>query len=129
MSLWHTSNSAGVRLARVILASVSHPTVGDLREIGKSDIVQIVDETLRQGAPSAANHALATIRLFFNWCFDRGLVDNNPCDRLKAPAKKIARDRVLDDVEIAKVWHAASSIGYPYGTISQLLLLTAQRRN
>jgi integrase len=101
----------------------------DLREIGKADIVKIVDETLQMGAPSAANHALATIRLFFNWCFDRGLVDNNPCDRLKAPAKKIARDRVLDDVEIARVWHAASSIGYPFGTISQLLLLTAQRRN
>ena len=101
----------------------------DVREIGKVDVLKIIDAILQDGAPSAANHALATIRVFFNWCSDRGLVDVNPCDRLKAPAKKVARDRVLDDVEIAKIWEAACSIGYPFGTIAQLLLLTAQRRN
>jgi integrase len=36
---------------------------------------------------------------------------------------------VLDDDDTAAVWRAAHSIGYPFGTITQLLLLTAQRRN
>jgi integrase len=71
---------------------------------------------------------LPTIRLFFNWCVDRGLIDVNPCARLKMPAKKVSRDRVLSDAEILRIWNAARSIGYPFGTIAQLLLLTAQRR-
>lgn len=44
--------------------------------------------------------------------------------------KKLAqksRDRVLDDDELAKVWRTAQAIGYPYGTIVQLLILTGQR--
>ena len=126
----HNRESTRRETERLLKARfVSRWAARDIREISKSDVLKIIDETLQDGAPSAANHALATIRLFFNWCSDRGLVDVNPCDRLKAPAKKVARDRVLDDLELGKVWNAAASIGYPFGTITQLLLLTAQRRN
>jgi integrase len=34
---------------------------------------------------------------------------------------------VLTDDELSKVWHRAREIGYPYGTIVQLLILTGQR--
>ena len=101
----------------------------DVREISKADVLEIVDDALQDGTPSAANHALATIRLFFNWCLDRGLIDENPCLRLKMPAKLVARDRVLSDEELARIWSAARLMGYPFGSITQLLLLTAQRRN
>jgi len=101
----------------------------DLRDIGKADVLEIVDQALRDGTPSAANHALATIRVFFNWCLDRGLIDDNPCSRLKAPAKLVTRDRILSDTELVGIWNAATSSGFPFGTIAQLLLLTAQRRN
>jgi len=126
----HNRESTRRETERLLKARfVSRWAARDIREVSKSDVLKIIDEALKDGVPSAANHALATIRLFFNWCSDRGLVDVNPCDRLKAPAKKIARDRVLDDLELGKVWSAAASIGYPFGTITQLLVLTAQRRN
>jgi integrase len=35
----------------------------------------------------------------------------------------------LDDAEIAAVMRAASGVGYPFGTIVQILMLTGQRRN
>ena len=101
----------------------------ELGEISKADVLKVLDEAVDQGRLSAANHALATIRLFFNWCVARGLIDVNPCARLKMPAKPRSRDRVLTDEEIVRVWKAASAMGYPFGTITQLLLLTAQRRN
>jgi integrase len=126
----HNRKSTQRETERLLKARfVSRWGARDLREIGKADVLKIIDATLQDGAPSAANHALATVRLFFNWCCDRGLVEINPCDRLKAPAKKVARDRVLSDGELAKIWAAACTIGYPFGTIAQLLLLTAQRRN
>lgn len=101
----------------------------DVREISKANVLEIIDEAVNEGTPSAANHALATIRLFFNWCVDRGLVEVNPCIRLKMPAKAVSRDRVLADAEVRDIWNAACSMEYPFGTITQLLLLTAQRRN
>jgi integrase len=44
------------------------------------------------------------------------------------PAKEVARDRVLDDTELAQVILAARKIGGPYGGIVELLALTGQRR-
>ena len=37
--------------------------------------------------------------------------------------------RVLKDYEIAAYWRAAEAMGYPFGKLFQLLLLTALRRN
>jgi integrase len=44
------------------------------------------------------------------------------------PAKEVARDRVLDDRELAQVILAARKIGGPHGGILELLALTGQRR-
>ena len=100
-----------------------------LRDIAKTDVVELIDEIIAKGTPSAANHALATARVFFNWCSDRDLIDFNPCTRVKMPAKKVSRERVLNQEELVRLWHATCTLRYPFGTITQLLLLTAQRRN
>jgi integrase len=126
----HNRESTRRETERLLQARfVSRWGARDLSEISKADVLKILDEALHHGTPSAANHALATIRLLFNWCVDRGLLDTNPCSRLKMPAKAVSRDRVLTDAEILQIWSAAKAIGYPFGTIAQLLLLTAQRRN
>jgi integrase len=44
------------------------------------------------------------------------------------PSKEVARDRVLDDRELAQVLLAARQIGGPYGGIVEFLALTGQRR-
>jgi integrase len=44
------------------------------------------------------------------------------------PSKEVARDRVLDDEELARIILAARQIGGPYGGIVELLALTGQRR-
>jgi integrase len=76
-------------------------------------------------ARSQRAHALKDIRTFFNWCIPRYL-KSSPCIGIKKPAQK-PRDRVLADDELCKVWNRAEEIGYPYGTIVQLLILTGQR--
>ena len=101
----------------------------DLADIGTRDILEILDKAIEDGLPSAANHSLATIRLFFNWCVDRGLLESNPCGRLKMPGKKKSRDRVLSEDELARIWTASGVLGFPFGTLVRLLLLTGQRRS
>ncbi len=82
----------------------------------------------RIGKPSEALHAFRYIRAFFNWCVPRYL-SLSPCRGLKAPSREKSRDRVLADPELLRVWMRAEEIGYPYGTICQLLITTGQRRS
>ena len=76
-------------------------------------------------ARSQRAHALKDIRTFFNWCMPRYL-KSSPCIGIKKSAQK-SRERVLAEDELCRVWKRAGEIGYPYGTIVQLLILTGQR--
>ena len=75
-----------------------------------------------------ANRVLAAVRKFLNWCVSRGLLELSPCSGISAPAREIARHRVLTDDELAAVLKAARAIGYPFGCIVEFFALTAQRR-
>lgn len=101
----------------------------DIREITRTDILKVLDDTVEAGLPSAANHALSAIRKFFNWCVERGMLEVSPCQGVKKPANNNSRERVLDAAELAAVWKGAELVGYPFGPIVKLLILTAQRRN
>lgn len=98
-------------------------------ELTKRDVLGVIDDIMDAGTPSAARHAFAVIRKFFNWCVERGIIEHSPCLSLKMPAKHKSRDRVLTDDEVARVYAAAQSIGWPFGPIVLLLIFTAQRRN
>ena len=100
----------------------------DIRKITRADVLIILDDIINEGKPSAANHALAAIRKFFNWCVERGLIEQSPCVAIRRPAKQVSRDRVLGNDELSKIWHGGAQLGYPFGRIVQLLILTGQRR-
>ena len=97
--------------------------------VSRQDVQKLLQAIVDRGSPSAANHALAVIRKMFNWAIEQGHIDRSPCLGIRAPSKLKSRDRVLTMQELARVWGAAESMGYPYGRIVQLLILTAQRRN
>ena len=52
-----------------------------------------------------------------------------PRGRGQSPSPELHRDRVLSDDELRAVWMAAEEIGWPFGRIVQLLILTGQRRD
>lgn len=88
----------------------------------------ILDALVQEGTPSQANHALGNIKTLFRWCVDRDMLAVSPIDKIRKPAKKNSRARVLTDAELVKVWHAFEAEGYPFGFMGKLLLLTGQRR-
>ena len=63
------------------------------------------------------------LKVFFNWCIDRGIRDANPIARRKV--KFAVRDRLLTDEEIGKLLKYEHA---PYSTIVKLLIYTGQRR-
>ena len=77
-------------------------------------------------APSEYSHCLVVAKVFFNWCRKRNYIDRNPFEGLSQHAKK-ARDRVLTNDELKRLWVAANECG-TFGIILKLLMLTGQRR-
>jgi integrase len=59
----------------------------------------------------------------------RGIIKSNPCDGISPPSEETARDRVLSLDELHLVWNATDRLGFPFGPITKLLILTGQRRS
>jgi integrase len=116
------------RLFKVeILPRIGAKRIGDIK---KNDILAILDAIADRGSPITANRTLAVLKKFFTWAADaRGLIVVSPCKGVKAPASETSRDRVLGDDEIRAAWRAFDEVGWPFGPIGKLLLLTGARRS
>jgi integrase len=71
---------------------------------------------------------LKSLKTFLRWCVGRAVLDQSPAEGVPLPAKEVARDRVLNDQELAQVILAARQMGGPYEGIVEMLALTGQRR-
>ncbi|HEY8596438.1 MAG TPA: site-specific integrase [Devosiaceae bacterium] len=100
-----------------------------ISEITRAEIVGALDEIVDRGSPVMANRVLATLRKLFNWSISRDLTGSNPCSGVSAATTEVARDRVLADDELRALWQACEEIGWPFGSATQLLILTGQRRS
>ncbi|MCA9107866.1 MAG: tyrosine-type recombinase/integrase, partial [Planctomycetales bacterium] len=76
--------------------------------------------------PSEQQHAFVALRAMMNWCVKRGFIDVSPVPPLTF--RTTTRSNVLSDEDLATVYQRAIEVGYPYGSIVQLLILTGQRR-
>ncbi|MGA7329504.1 MAG: integrase arm-type DNA-binding domain-containing protein [Rhodomicrobium sp.] len=100
----------------------------------KELIRAIVDEREK---PTQAHTIFALVRGFFTWCRDTGDygLDSSPFEKpIKLQAKVLIgarnrRNRTLKDYEIAAYWRASLKLGYPFGAVFRLLLLSALRLN
>jgi integrase len=116
-------------ISRLLRREVGKPWAGrSIHEISKRNVVEVITAIEQRGAPIAANKALKSIKTFLRWCVGRAVLDQSPAEGIPLPAKEVARDRVLNDKELARVLQAARKIGGPYGGIVELLALTGQRR-
>ena len=98
-------------------------------EITRRDVIELLDETVDRGATTMANRELAAVRRMFGWCTERGIVEASPCAGVRAPVPERSRDQLLSDDEIKIFWIGADAIGWPFGPLFKLLLLTGQRRD
>lgn len=94
--------------------------------IRRVDVADLMDE-LRERSPATARLTFAALRGVFGWSVERELIEASPCAYLKAPPRPAARDRVLSDDELKAIWQGAGALGFPFGQIIKLLILTGQR--
>ena len=99
-----------------------------VRDIGRRDILDVIDAIADAGAPIMARRVQAYVHRFFRWSVGRGIIESNPATALPKPGAEVKRARVLTDKELIAVWKSAAKTGWPFGTAIQLLILTGARR-
>jgi integrase len=102
-----------------------------IADITPVDIVLLLKPIKARGE-YAAHAALSTVKRLFGWAVESQVygIALSPADRLKPKSligEKRPRTRVLTDDEIRALWRACQQLGYPYGAIGKMLLLTGSR--
>jgi integrase len=98
-----------------------------IQSITKRDALAVLDGIVDRGSPITANRLRAHLNTLMNWAKGRDIVQSNPLDGIRPLAPERPRDRVLSDDEIRLFWNATAAMGYPFGNLFRLLLLTGQR--
>ena len=97
-----------------------------LHEIRRKDIIALVEGVAIE-TPYMANRLLGTLSKFFNWAVARDLIDTSPATGVERPHVEVARERVLDDTEVATLWRACIELGTAGDYVRLLLLLGCRR--
>jgi Arm DNA-binding domain len=98
--------------------------------ITREDVQSVLEAMQRRGSPITANRVIAALRPMFKWAAATGRVPASPVNRMSNPVseKGRARDHVIDDADLPKLWRAWDQMGQSFGPMLKLLLLTGQRR-
>ncbi|MCW6509688.1 tyrosine-type recombinase/integrase [Lichenifustis flavocetrariae] len=97
-----------------------------LEKVSRATVSERLAVIANENGPYAANRARAALSAFFTWAIGEGVATANPVVGTHKPADEKARDRVLNDAELADIWHHAGD--GDFGAIVRLLVLTGQRR-
>jgi integrase len=125
-----TARAIELRVRRELIARWGERPIAD---IGRVDVIHMVDEIIDRGHPEAARQTLVYGRRLHDWAISRGIygIETSPYDRISARdllGSKKSRQRVLNDTELALIWHATADWSL-YGAYVRLLLLLGVRRN
>jgi integrase len=80
------------------------------------------------GGPAAVRNAAASLHAAYRWALGEELIDQDPLNGLKLPARTADRERVLTTDETRRIYAAAGRLDYPAQQFIRLLLLTGCRR-
>jgi integrase len=71
-------------------------------DITRTMVVSVLDTVVERGAPIVARNLLGDIRQMFGYAILRGIVEQDPTNRLKRDdfGKKVERERILTEAEI-----------------------------
>ena len=97
--------------------------------IRRADVIELVEGLVKAGAPVQANRVQALISMIFSFAVDAGLMEGNPCTRLRKRGVETRGTRVLSDDEIRQFWQQAvlPPVTRKVGLALRLALLTGCR--
>ena len=115
-----------------ILETYVAPQLGslDISMIDRASIHDLLDQVIEKKSMAMAREVRKHLSTMFNWSLDRGICSFNPMSGMKRKdLQYVPRERILAIEELNAIWQATAKLGYPFGPITQLLMLSGQRRS
>lgn len=102
-----------------------------IESITRSDIHKLLDRIIAEGKTGTAREVKKHLCTLFNWAINREICKHNPVLNLTRKDLKPNENagRALQDDEVKAIWKGMERLGYPFGPLYQLLLLTGQRKS
>ena len=102
--------------------------------ITRAEVHDLLDDVVTDKGEALARELRKHLSALFNWAADRGHIATSPLAGMRRPGMRYKpRERVLSMEELRRIWDAAGSgdagLGYPFGPMYRLLILTGQRRS
>jgi integrase len=104
-----------------------------ISDITPADVKTLI-HTIKSRAPYQARNVFGHARTLFRWAVHHDLIAASPIASLEPRwvldgAKISPRQRTLNEQEIIAFWRVTERLGYPYGSLFRMLLLTGCRLN
>ena len=90
----------------------------------RADAVRILDNLVKANKRAMASRTLAYGRACYSWAEKRGRLSSNPFLGLPIKTATASRDRVLADDEIGTIYRAALKLGFPFGPLVIIMMMT-----
>lgn len=105
-----------------------------ITSIQRRDAITLLEDIVHNRSLSPARKVHAAGSKLFNWAIQRDQygLEHNPFTLINFKEQFGAadpRDRILSDDELRSVWNASKGLGYPFGSLTRGLMLSAQREN
>jgi integrase len=114
-----------------VRAAVASMEIGD-RPITDTTIADVRRATAAIGdRPATARARFGALSRFFDWCQEEEHLSANPCSlvtRSRRPKSVAARSHFLTMSELARLWHAASTLSDVYRDMARFLIVVPCRR-
>jgi integrase len=105
------------------LAPIARRAIGSVKTVEVLNIVDAASASINQ-----RRHVFVASRTFFRWAARQRLIKTSPLQDVQPPGLPVARDRVLSDGEMGRIYNAAVLLGHPYGYICLIAIHTGMRR-
>jgi integrase len=133
----NTRASTAAETERLLNRASRHFAERAVRDITKADVSGLL--AALSGAAKAngataglieANHLLSVVRRCLRWAVTQDIITADPSAGVPMPLARVkARERVLTDDEMVRLWHGCDQLDPHFAAIFRLLLLTAQRKS
>jgi len=101
-----------------------------IETITRAEVHDLLDAVVTSKGEPLARELRKHLTKMFNWAADRGHLPASPLAGMRRPELGyVARERVLSMEELGRLWEASGEVGYPFGSMLRLLILTGQRRS
>ena len=99
-----------------------------ITDIDRRACLDLIDTIADTGKVVLARRVFGHLYRMFAWSIGRGIIEVNPLQNAEKPGSEVARERVLTDAELVKVWSAAEALPPAYRDAFRMLVLTGARK-